>query len=169
MGVKARGGMEKKEEEKEDKFLLCESIGHRPLRGRCPKSKENISRKKLHVKKCACSHTCKDSTLTRTDDTLTHSHTRTDRHLWKRFLFFFSPTHPHEASLADISVYIYPRSPPTSSFVVSCLSVTCPAFSRVHATFKFICPSIRRSVGQTLPRGVNGKFAHHCNASIQIV
>ena len=30
---------EKKEEkEKEEKFVLCESIGHRPLRGRCPKS-----------------------------------------------------------------------------------------------------------------------------------
>ena len=28
---------EKKEKEKE-KFLLCESVGHRPLRGRCPKS-----------------------------------------------------------------------------------------------------------------------------------
>ena len=29
--------MEKKKEEKEEeKFLLCESIGHRPLRGRCP-------------------------------------------------------------------------------------------------------------------------------------
>ena len=41
------GRMEKKEKEKEEKeeekkkkeeFLLCESIGHRPLRGRCPKS-----------------------------------------------------------------------------------------------------------------------------------
>ena len=35
------GGTEKKgkekEEEKEEKFLLCESIGHRPLQGRCPK------------------------------------------------------------------------------------------------------------------------------------
>ena len=31
------GGTEKKEkEEEEEKFLLCESIGHRPLRGRCP-------------------------------------------------------------------------------------------------------------------------------------
>ena len=37
MGVKVRGGMEKKEEKKE-KFLLCESIGHWPLWGRCPKT-----------------------------------------------------------------------------------------------------------------------------------
>ena len=36
MGVKARGGTKKKEE-KEEKFLLCESIGHQPLWGRCPK------------------------------------------------------------------------------------------------------------------------------------
>ena len=27
------------EEEEEEKFVLCESIGHRPLRGRCPKTK----------------------------------------------------------------------------------------------------------------------------------
>ena len=45
MGVKARGGTEKEEEEEEkekeeEKFLLCESIGHRPLRGRCPKRKQ---------------------------------------------------------------------------------------------------------------------------------
>ena len=37
-----RGWTEKKEEEKkkEENFLLCESIGHRPLRGRCPKGEE---------------------------------------------------------------------------------------------------------------------------------
>ena len=40
MGVKARGGTKKKEKEKEEKFPLCESIGHRPLRGRCPKRLE---------------------------------------------------------------------------------------------------------------------------------
>ena len=28
---------EKEEKEKEEKFALCESIGHQPLRGRCPK------------------------------------------------------------------------------------------------------------------------------------
>ena len=36
-----RGGTEKKEEEKEKEEEkiphMCESIGHRPLRGRCPK------------------------------------------------------------------------------------------------------------------------------------
>ena len=38
-----RGWTEKKKKEKEkkkekkEKFPLCESIGHRPLRGRCPK------------------------------------------------------------------------------------------------------------------------------------
>ena len=32
-----RGWTEKKKEKKEEKFLLCESIGHRPLWGRCPK------------------------------------------------------------------------------------------------------------------------------------
>ena len=35
---KSRGGMEKKEEK--EKFPLCESIGHRPLRGRCPKRRD---------------------------------------------------------------------------------------------------------------------------------
>ena len=41
MGVKARGGTEEEEEEKkEEKIPLCESIGHRPLRGRCPKMSE---------------------------------------------------------------------------------------------------------------------------------
>ena len=29
---------EKKEKEKEEKIPMCESIGHRPLRGRCPKN-----------------------------------------------------------------------------------------------------------------------------------
>ena len=34
----AGGGTEKKEKEKEEKIShMCESIGHRPLRGRCPK------------------------------------------------------------------------------------------------------------------------------------
>ena len=28
----------KGEKEEEEKFPMCESIGHRPLRGRCPKS-----------------------------------------------------------------------------------------------------------------------------------
>ena len=36
-GREGQGGTEKKEGEKEEKFLLCESIGHRPLQGRCPK------------------------------------------------------------------------------------------------------------------------------------
>ena len=34
------GGMEEKEEKEKEKIPLCESIGHRPLRGRCPKRKE---------------------------------------------------------------------------------------------------------------------------------
>ena len=40
MGLEAggRGGAEKEEEEKEEKIPhMCESIGHRPLWGRCPK------------------------------------------------------------------------------------------------------------------------------------
>ena len=37
MSFKGGGRTEKKEEEEEEKFALCESIGHRPLRGRCPK------------------------------------------------------------------------------------------------------------------------------------
>ena len=44
MGLEAggRGGTKEKEkkEEKEEKIPhMCESIGHRPLRGRCPKTK----------------------------------------------------------------------------------------------------------------------------------
>ena len=39
--VGGMGGAEKEEkEEEEEKFPLCESIGHRPLWGRCPKGKE---------------------------------------------------------------------------------------------------------------------------------
>ena len=43
MGLDAESGgaggpkEKEKEEKKEEKFALCESIGHRPLRGRCPK------------------------------------------------------------------------------------------------------------------------------------
>ena len=36
-------------EKEEEKFALCESIGHRPLRGRCPK-KEKKERKKKRKK-----------------------------------------------------------------------------------------------------------------------
>ena len=32
------GGSEKEKEEEKEKIPLCESIGHRPLRGRCPKT-----------------------------------------------------------------------------------------------------------------------------------
>ena len=32
------GTQEEKEKKKKEKFLLCESKGHRPLRGRCPKT-----------------------------------------------------------------------------------------------------------------------------------
>ena len=48
------GGMEEEEEEKEkEKIPLCESIGHRPLWGRCPKRRENEERKRhQQTKKC---------------------------------------------------------------------------------------------------------------------
>ena len=36
MGLEVGGGGMKNEMEKEEKIPLCESIGHRPLRGRCP-------------------------------------------------------------------------------------------------------------------------------------
>ena len=38
MGLEVGGGgtEEKEEEEEKEKIPLCESIGHRPLRGRCP-------------------------------------------------------------------------------------------------------------------------------------
>ena len=40
MGLEAwgRGGVAEEEEKEEEKIPLCESIGHRPLRGRCPKT-----------------------------------------------------------------------------------------------------------------------------------
>ena len=39
MGLEAggRGGTKEKEEKREKIPHMCESIGHRPLRGRCPK------------------------------------------------------------------------------------------------------------------------------------
>ena len=45
MGLEAggRGGVEEKEEEEEEKIPhMCESIGHRPLWGRCPASSLNF-------------------------------------------------------------------------------------------------------------------------------
>ena len=38
MGLEVGGGgtEEEEEEEEKEKIPLCESIGHRPLRGRCP-------------------------------------------------------------------------------------------------------------------------------------
>ena len=46
------GGTEKEEKEKEEKIPhTCESIGHRPLRGRCPKgsfaANKNLDRKQI--------------------------------------------------------------------------------------------------------------------------
>ena len=42
MGLEVGGGgteeEEEEEEEEKEKIPLCESIGHRPLRGRCPKN-----------------------------------------------------------------------------------------------------------------------------------
>ena len=38
-----------KEKEKEENFLLCESIGHRPLRGRCPKSGFDFKNSSLYL------------------------------------------------------------------------------------------------------------------------
>ena len=41
MGLEGGGTEEKKEKEEEEKIShMCESIGHRPLRGRCPKMAE---------------------------------------------------------------------------------------------------------------------------------
>ena len=37
MGLEVEaGGTEEEEKEEKEKIPLCESIGHRPLRGRCP-------------------------------------------------------------------------------------------------------------------------------------
>ena len=38
MGLEVGGGGMEEEEEKEEKIPLCESVGHRPLWGRCPGS-----------------------------------------------------------------------------------------------------------------------------------
>ena len=45
MGVEIGGGGSEKEQEKKEKekIPLCESIGHRPLRGRCPASTLNFN------------------------------------------------------------------------------------------------------------------------------
>ena len=36
MGLEVGGGGMEEEEKEEEKIPLCESIGHRPLLGRCP-------------------------------------------------------------------------------------------------------------------------------------
>ena len=41
MGLEVGGGGT--EEKEKEKIPLCESIGHRPLRGRCPKSRKKIN------------------------------------------------------------------------------------------------------------------------------
>ena len=48
MGLEVGGGTKKKKEEEEEKekIPLCESIGHRPLRGRCPKAGKNGKKNK---------------------------------------------------------------------------------------------------------------------------
>ena len=43
MGLEVGGGGTEEEEEKEEKFPLCESIGHRPLWGRCPAPHSTLS------------------------------------------------------------------------------------------------------------------------------
>ena len=52
MGLEAggrRGTKEEKKEKEEEKIShMCESIGHRPLRGRCPKRRKE-ERKKRNV------------------------------------------------------------------------------------------------------------------------
>ena len=54
------GGTEKKDEEKkeEEKFVLCESIGHRPLWGRCPKrtDRQTNGRTDRQIDRCLNNH-----------------------------------------------------------------------------------------------------------------
>ena len=48
MGLEVRGeGIEEEKEEEMEKIPLCESIGHRPLRGRCPKRRSVLRREAL--------------------------------------------------------------------------------------------------------------------------
>ena len=55
MGFEGGGQTEEKEKEKE-KFVLCESIGHRPLWGRCPKRRKSAKflkfKKNWYWKQC---------------------------------------------------------------------------------------------------------------------
>ena len=62
MGLESGGGTKKKKKKKkkkekkeEEKFLLCESIGHRPLRGRCPKITQLLSN---HLFKYVVTYCC---------------------------------------------------------------------------------------------------------------
>ena len=52
MGLETRIGAstggrteKKKEKERKEKFPLCESVGHRPLRGRCPKAEAEMQQR----------------------------------------------------------------------------------------------------------------------------
>ena len=57
MGLEVGGGTEKEEEEKEEmKIPLCESIGHRPLRGRCSKGESALLLKSFLVACTQLSH-----------------------------------------------------------------------------------------------------------------
>ena len=42
MGLESGGGTKKKEKKEKEKFLLCESIGHRPHWRRCKKKQKRI-------------------------------------------------------------------------------------------------------------------------------
>ena len=45
MGLESGGGTKKKEKKEKEKFLLCESIGHWPLWGRCPKAEAEMQQR----------------------------------------------------------------------------------------------------------------------------
>ena len=58
-------GMEEKKEEKEKIPHMCESIGHRPLRGRCPKGDRPTDRwtdehMEGRTDQAGCSHVARD-------------------------------------------------------------------------------------------------------------
>ena len=52
------GGTEKEEEEEEEEKIphMCESIGHRPLRGRCPKTRPDTRLKRKSNKQDIKTH-----------------------------------------------------------------------------------------------------------------
>ena len=67
MGQEAEGRAGTKEKEEKEEQIMCERIGHRPLRGRCPKRNARGKKRKRMIRKEEKMAEQKSSTYRQTD------------------------------------------------------------------------------------------------------